>query len=212
MRHLWSLIAGVVLAPIVWSVAAFGQAVTAKVLAGGVPSSFESKLLIAAAALVGAGLLFGILATLRISPLGPLVAGLAYIGVYAWWIFAPGNAANNLDRFSTVAGYEVHIATPVTSGLAPVLGGALLISLFSVGRWRDWPRPEDAAVATAPIGTQPAPETMPADESSTTPTATYGSASATSSWTSPYTSSGSSSEPERRDEDASPWGPPPGTR
>jgi hypothetical protein len=214
MRHLWSLIAGVVLAPIVWAVAAYGQAVTARVSANGAPTSFESKLLIAAAAFVGAGLVFGIIGTLRVSPLGPLVAGVAYLGSYAVAVFAPVTAHDIFERMTKVGDYEVHYATAVTSGLIPVLGAALLMAVFSPGRWRTWPAPAGAEpVGTTPVspaGTvgEPSPSSFPDDdEPRTEPTPT---ASTTSSWTTPYSSTTDTTE--RRDDDTSPWGPPPGTR
>jgi hypothetical protein len=164
MRHLWSLIAGVVLAPIVWAVAAFGQAVTAQVGANGAPTSFESKLLIAAAAFAGAGLVFGIIGTLRISPVGPLIAGLAYLGCYGFAIAAPGTAHDAFDRVTKVAGYEVHYATALTTGLIPVLGAALLMAVFSPSRWRSWPPAAAEPSATAPSGE---PSSIPEDEQST---------------------------------------------
>lgn len=214
MRHLWSLIAGVVLAPIVWAVAAYGQAVTAQVLAGGAPTSFESKLLIAAAAFVGAGLVFGIIGTLRVSPIGPIVAGLFYLGSYAVAVFAPATANDAFNRVTKVGDYEVHYATAVTTGLIPVLGAALLMAVFSAGRWRAWPSDAVAEpVATTPVspaGTpEPAASSFPDDdEPRTEPTHA---AATTSTWTTPYTST-SADTTERRGDDTSPWGPPPGTR
>lgn len=202
MRHLWSLIAGVVLAPIVWAVAAYGQAVTAQVSADGAPTSFESKLLIAAAAFVGAGLVFGIIGTLRVSPVGPLVAGLAYLGCYGFAIASPGTANDAFNRVTTVGDYEIHYATALTSGLIPVLGAALLMAVFSPGRWRTWPATA-AAEPAAYNPTSPAPSSsdtasLPEDE---TPTETQP-AAATSTWSTPYSSSSDTTE-------STPWGQPP---
>lgn len=205
MRHLWSLIAGVVLAPIVWAVAAYGQAVTAQVGAKGAPTGFESKLLIAAAAFVGAGLVFGIIGTLRVSPVGPLIAGLAYLGCYGFAIAAPGTANDAFNRVTTVGDYEVHYATALTTGLIPVLGAALLMAVFSPGRWRSWPPAAAEAGATAPYAPgSPVgePSSIPDDETRTEPQP----AVATSSW------STSTDSTERRDSDASPWSPPPSSR
>ena len=208
MRHLWSLIAGVVLAPIVWAVAAYGQAVTAQVSANGAPTSFESKLLIAAAAFVGAGLVFGIIGTLRVSPVGPLVAGLAYLGSYAWAIFSPATANDALNRVTTVGDYEIHYASAVTSGLIPVLGGALLMAVFSAGRWRAWPPAAPVAVEpypATPTATAAEPSSIPEDETPTAATPT-----ATTTWTTTSTASSSTTDTtEHRDADTSPWGPPP---
>ena len=196
MRHLWSLIAGVVLAPIVWAAAAYGQAVTAQVSANGAPTSFESKMLIAATAFVGAGLLFGIVGTLRLSPVGPIVAGLAYLGCYAFAIAAPATANDAFNRVTKVGDYDIHYATALTSGLIPVLGAALLMAVFSGGRWRSWPSTAEATTQPAVSPTDTA--SIPADE---TPTEATPAASTTSTWTSPF---GSSDSTERRDE-TSPW-------
>lgn len=202
MRHLWSLIAGVVLAPIVWAVAAYGQAVTAQVGANGAPTSFESKLLIAAAAFVGAGLVFGIIGTLRVSPVGPLIAGLAYLGCYGFAIAAPGTADDAFNRVTTVGDYEVHYATALTTGLIPVLGAALLMAVFSPGRWRSWPKDAVAEpAATTPFTPgSPAPSSIPDDETSTEAQPAY----ASSNWTSTTSSSDTTG--------SSPWSPPPSSR
>jgi hypothetical protein len=194
----------VVLAPIVWAVAAFGQAVTAQVGAQGAPTSFEPKLLIAAAAFVGAGLVFGIIGTLRVSPVGPLVAGLAYLGCYGFAIASPGTANDAFNRVTTVGDYEIHDATALTSGLIPVLGAALLMAVFSPGRWRTWP----AAAAAEPVATysptSPAPSSDPASiPEDETPTETQ--PAATSTWSTPYSSSTDTTE-------TTPWGPPPSSR
>jgi hypothetical protein len=178
MRHLWSLIAGVVLAPIVWAAAAYGQAVTAQVSANGAPTSFESKMLIAAAAFVGAGLVFGIIGTLRLSPVGPLVAGLAYLACYGFAIAAPGTAKDAFDRVTKVGDYQIHYASALTTGLIPVLGAAALMAVFSAGRWRTWPT---GAEAGTPVSTDTS--SIPADESSTqsTPAGTWATPSEESS-------------------------------
>lgn len=207
MRHLWSLIAGVVLAPIVWAVAAYGQAVTAQVSAQGAPTSFESKLLIAAAAFAGAGLVFGIIGTLRVSPVGPLIAGLAYLGCYGFAIASPGTANDAFNRVTTVGDYQVHYATALTSGLIPVLGAALLMAAFSPGRWRSWPAAAAASPAE-PFATSPAtpstePSSIPEDE---TPTETTPAVATTSGWSTPYSASTDS------DTTTTPWGPPPSSR
>jgi hypothetical protein len=207
MRHLWSLIAGVVLAPIVWAVAAYGQAVTAQVGAQGAPTSFESKLLIAAAAFVGAGLVFGIIGTLRVSPVGPLIAGLAYLGSYGLAIGSPATADDAFNWVTKVGDYDVHYASALTSGLIPVLGAALLMAVFSPGRWRSWPA-APAAVAAEPFAAGTAmpsaePSSIPEDE---TPTEATPAAATTSSWSTPYTSTDSS------DTTTTPWGPPPSSR
>jgi hypothetical protein len=174
MRHLWSLTAGVVIAPIVWAFAAFGEAVSDEVFKNGPIASFSSKLLFAAAAFVVAGLLVGLIGSLRVSPVGPVVAGLAYLACYALVVFAPKTANDIFGRHSSVAGYDADIFQPLRHGIIPILGAMLLMTVFSAGRWRTWPRPVTADVAAeTPTGwtpTTPAPvSTSPAGTEPTSP-------------------------------------------
>ncbi len=81
MRHLWSFLAGMVAAPVAWILLALGQQGSASTVdrwteAGtyNVANLIEPTVYLA----VG-GLALGLLATLRISPLGPLVAGLLLV-------------------------------------------------------------------------------------------------------------------------------------
>lgn len=215
MRHIWSLIAGVVIAPLTWAVVAFGQAVTGEVFKDGPISGFESKLAIAAAALVGAGLIFGLIGTLRVSPVGPLVAALAYLGSYSVLLFAPQTAYDVFDRATRdVAGYDVFYFQPLVSGVIPLLGGVLLMAVFSFGRWRAWP-------STAPATTAPAADATPwtatpVSPAGTTTTDTAADTTSTSTWPSSYatstpstTSTGNGDDNGTTTTSTSPWGPPP---
>jgi hypothetical protein len=78
VRHFWSLVAGVVAAPIVWVLVALGQSdSTATIDRWAETSTFHTARLIEPAVyLAAAGIVLGLIATLRISPLGPAVAGL----------------------------------------------------------------------------------------------------------------------------------------
>ncbi len=162
MRHLWSLLVGVLVAPLAWLVMSIGQVSTGKQFAAQdstghfVASDFLPPLLF----LVGAGLLLGVLACLRISPLGPLVAGVAYLASYAALLIWP---QRTYDQFA----YTFHLSfldgqgngdltTPLTSGIAPLLGALLLVAVVSVKRWRRWPVAElDEEVV--PVSPVPAP-------------------------------------------------------
>ncbi|NUT36778.1 MAG: hypothetical protein HOV79_27295 [Hamadaea sp.] len=216
MRHIWSLIAGVVIAPLTWAVVAFGQAVTGEVFKDGPISGYESKLAIAAAALVGAGLIFGLIGTLRVSPVGPLVAALAYLGSYAVLVFAPRTAYDLFDRSTNnVAGYDIPYFQPLVSGVIPLLGGVLLMAVFSAGRWRAWPSAAAAGAETTTVDATPWTAT-PVSPAGSAPTDTTADTTSTSTWPSSYATTTPSTTTGNGDDtngttttSTSPWGPPP---
>ncbi|NUR70279.1 MAG: hypothetical protein HOU81_05630 [Hamadaea sp.] len=200
MRHLWSLIAGVVIAPLVWAVVAFGQTVMGEVYTAGAPTGYSSKVLLGAGLLVGAGLIAGLIASLRVSPVGPLLVALLYLGSSALLIFAPKTGADVFDRVQKdVLGHDVMTITPLKSGVIPVLGGVLLIAVFSASRWRVWPGTvaADSATTTTSIDWTATP--VPAASESTTTT------EPTTSFT-PVSPAGTGTETSS----SSPWGPTPG--
>ena len=143
MRHLWSLLCGVVIAPLGWAVVAFGQTVMGEVVTAGPLTSYSTKLLLAVAAFAGAGLIVGLIASLRVSPVGPLVVSVLYLGSAALLVFAPMTGLDVFDRVRKgVFGHDVSLLGPLTSGVIAMLGGVLLIAVFSAGRWRSWPKSE----------------------------------------------------------------------
>jgi len=150
MRHLWSLLAGMVIAPLGWAVVAFGQTVMGEVVAAGALTSYSTKLLVAAAAFAGAGVVVGLIASLRVSPVGPMLVSLLYLGSAALLVFAPRTGLDVFDRVRKgVFGHDVSLLGPLTSGVIAVLGGVLLIAVFSAGRWRSWPKSEAASQTPA---------------------------------------------------------------
>src|SRR5690348_14923415 len=141
MRHIGTLIAAILIAPLAWILLASGQersvaAFTGNALSGG---DFAHPVEL----LAGAGLLLGILGTLRFSPLGAALTGLAYAASYVALLAAPNGTLHLFDHHLVLGGHEVNPATPLRNGTVLVLGGLLLVAVFSVGRWRRWPRPED---------------------------------------------------------------------
>ncbi|HET6214111.1 MAG TPA: hypothetical protein VFE14_14700 [Micromonosporaceae bacterium] len=159
MRHLLSLIAGVVVAPLAWALVAMGQAGTAKTLATWTAANaFDTTDLIKPAAyLAAAGIVLGLIATLRISPLGPLVAGLAYLGLYVGFFIDPFKTSDAVPNGWKVFGDPIPLRTPLNSGVLCVIGALLVMSAVSAKRWRDWP--VAAVPAVEGLG-----EAAPADE------------------------------------------------
>ncbi|MFI5914595.1 hypothetical protein [Dactylosporangium sp. NPDC051541] len=150
MRHVGSLIAGMLIAPIAWLLIAIGQPKSADTVGKWVGAgSFDSvDLLVPAAYLLGAGLLIGLIATLRISPVGPIVAGLALLATYVSLFIDPLSVMSSLPRDLKLGSLTVDLRGPIVNGTTAVLGLALLIAAFSIKRWRPWP-------AAVPLAAEP---------------------------------------------------------
>lgn len=155
MRHLGSLLAGVVLAPVVWVLVALGQAKSSNTLAAWQEQdAYDTKNLIAPAALLAvAGLLLGLVATLRFSPLGPVVAGAVYVLAYAWLFVSPFKLLDAVPDKIDIFGQKIRPEVPLTNGTLLLLGALLLVSVFSAKRWRRWPTPAPALTPTSGTGT-----------------------------------------------------------
>lgn len=134
MRHLGSLLAGLVIAPLAWVLLAFGQT---RVYAYWSPTAVDHHYpwIEPILYLVAAGLLVGLLASTRISPIGPLVAGAAYLVVGVAGL-ASQDVAKLLPHLLTISGRRADLRVPVANGTAIVLGAAMLVAVLSVSRWR----------------------------------------------------------------------------
>jgi hypothetical protein len=155
MRHLWSLLAGVVAAPLAWLFISTGQHRAGRTAASWEAAGrFDTADLIGPALfLAGAGVLLGLLGTLRWSPAGPLAAGVLFLVPTAFMFVNP---FDTLDWFSypdtrRVFSQDFQPWLPVANGTTLVLGALLLMAVFSSQRWRRWPAP----VAATPPATQP---------------------------------------------------------
>jgi hypothetical protein len=143
VRHVGTLLAALVIAPVAWVLLAFGQARSARAFAvaadgGGLHAAdFRAPLLVLAAA----GVLFGLIGTLRFSPVGALVAGALYVNSFAMLAVAPDDWLRLFDRTLSIAGRQADLATPIRSGTTLVLGALLLVAVVSVSRWRRRPAP-----------------------------------------------------------------------
>ncbi|NUT32431.1 MAG: hypothetical protein HOV79_05080 [Hamadaea sp.] len=137
MRHVWSLLAGLLVAPLV--IAALSLLVS--------PSGDLGYL--KTVSLAVAGLLVGLLAAVPISPVGPIVAGLLLITPrVALEIFGPVRipigwvyVISDDVVFRTADGLYAYSAV--------VAGCALLVAAASPSRWRGRPRPATAAAKPA---------------------------------------------------------------
>ncbi|MER5700865.1 hypothetical protein ABT023_02725 [Micromonospora sp. NPDC002296] len=161
MRHLWSFLAGLVVAPVTWVLVTLGQDGSARTITRWVEiGTFNTANLIEPAVyLAVAGILLGLLGTLRFSPLGPLVAGLLLVAPYVGLFAVPFKVRDRLPEDWKVLGDPLPLHLPVQNGTLFLIGALLLMATFSGQRWRRWPRP-----ATEPA---PAPAERP-DENSFT--------------------------------------------
>ncbi|WP_432830016.1 hypothetical protein [Dactylosporangium sp. CA-092794] len=142
MRHLRSLLAAIVVAPSAWVLLALGQSgATGAFPAGGQlhAGDFLRPMLLLGAA----GLLLGLVGTLRVSPLGAMVMGIVYTLSYTTLLVAPSKVVSLFSHQLSLFGQQVDLAAPIRSGTTMVLGVLLLVATASTQRWRHWPRPAD---------------------------------------------------------------------
>jgi hypothetical protein len=152
MRHVLSLVMGVVIAPLAWVAIAVGQGATQE----GVPHG----LLVSGLVLVGVGLVAGLLASLRTSPLGAVLASVVFLGASAFMYL---DHDRGMDVFTThwkVKDYPIDLASPLTTGVLAFAGGLMLMSVFSAARWRG--RKPEADIEPDNVWT-PIPAAEPAD-------------------------------------------------
>lgn len=156
MRHLWSFLAGLVVAPVTWVLVALGQDGSGRTIDRWVElGTFNTANLIEPTVyLAVAGLLFGLVGMLRVSPLGPLVAGLLLVTPYVGMLVAPFDVRDLVPGGWRVFGDPVPLMLPVRNGTLFLIGVALLVAVCSGQRWRRWPRPAAHPVPVA----EPTPE------------------------------------------------------
>ncbi|MEU4639112.1 hypothetical protein [Micromonospora sp. NPDC023814] len=151
MRHLWSFLAGLVVAPVTWVLVTLGQDGSAGTVDRWVEigTSNSANLIEPAVYLAVGGILLGLLGTLRISPLGPLVAGLLLAAPYVGLFAAPFEVRDRIPDGWKVFGDPLPLHVPVENGTLFLIGLLLIMATFSGQRWRRWPRPA-AEVAPEP--------------------------------------------------------------
>ncbi|MEV4541446.1 hypothetical protein [Micromonospora echinaurantiaca] len=155
MRHLWSFLAGLVVAPVTWVLVALGQDGSAGTVDRWVEiGTFNTANLIEPAVyLAVGGILLGLLGTLRISPLGPLVAGLLLAIPYVGLFVAPFQVRNRIPDDWKAFGDPLALRLPVENGTLFLIGLLLIVAVFSGHRWRQWPESAtEPAPAAGPAG------------------------------------------------------------
>lgn len=175
MRHLWSFLAGLVVAPVTWVMVALGQDGSTRTVDRWVEiGRFNSANLIEPAVwLVVGGIVLGLLGTLRVSPLGPIVAGLLLAAPYVGLFVAPFTVRDRIPDGWGFLGDPLPLRLPVENGTLFLIGLLLLMATFSGQRWRPWPRSAAGAELT-PVETPersdgPPTEWPPAPDRETAP-------------------------------------------
>lgn len=154
MRHLFSLLVSLILAPLIWLGAGIGgNRILAGRTGGSTPESPDLLLvLLGLGVLLTAGLLYAALVLSRLSPMGPVLVGLIYLGVTAWALLAHRTF---LDVVPTDLGNLKGVGAAPADGVAAVLAVPLLLTLFSPRRWRRHER--DTAQPAMPAYSGPDP-------------------------------------------------------
>jgi hypothetical protein len=132
MRHLGSIVLSLLLGPIVYAFVGVGLVKVTGVSADWYKTD-PVPVLIGLAAFAVAGLLYAVLTMTRISPLGPVLAGLGYAGMTAWALFGGGSMTDTLSyRISD----SDEVLTRPAYGVALLLAVPLLATVVSPRRWR----------------------------------------------------------------------------
>jgi hypothetical protein len=162
MRQLWTLIAAVVISPLAWLLLAFGQdrSVHAFLNEQSTRAFNTGDFVQPALSFAAAGLLLGLLVTLRFSPLGAVLTGILYSASYLTLLADPEGLLNLFPRSVSLAGRNADPTTPLRTGTTLVLGVLLLLGVVSGGRRR---RAARETADTDRPGDDATPLTMPGD-------------------------------------------------
>lgn len=147
MRHLGSFLLSLVFAPLIWVGTGIGLSKFAEGLTD------DPDYLAAIVGLLGlglAGLLLAVLMLMRLSPVGPVLVGLAYFGATAWALASPTTIDDVFPR--NVVGVENAGLLPL-GGTAALLAVPLIATVVSPRRWRRFDRLPDAGTHPTMYGT-----------------------------------------------------------
>jgi hypothetical protein len=150
MRHLLGVVFALVMAAALFVGAGWGVAKATSLHASG-SSLTSTHGLIALAALVGVGLLLGIL--LAVPGVSPLATGLPGIALLGWTALLAVSAR----RAEQLIPLRVHtfafgFGTMLTSGVLALAGAVMIVPLFVPSRWRRRYADDDEDYADEPSG------------------------------------------------------------
>lgn len=146
MRHLLSVLLALVFTPIVYICAGFSAVWFAESTARGDTDTVKALLGLGAALVAGA--FYAVLVMGRLSPLGPILAGLLLLGIGGWSIADPQGFASAVPGTLLGVGNVLHAATPFGTSLLAI---PLLSTVFSPRRWRRSVRPAGVGYEAGPV-------------------------------------------------------------
>ncbi|MEV0457177.1 hypothetical protein [Catellatospora methionotrophica] len=159
MRHIGSFLLALVFAPAIFLLTGTGLSAFQTMWSSGGAPSAALDAAVAAGALLLASALYAVLTMVRLSPIGPFLAGLGLLGMSVW---AAGWSQSYAETFALL---DVHMGGAVgQSGLGLVLAVPLLATVVSPRRWRKHERLADETVALAAYPLQQGRPPMPADQ------------------------------------------------
>ncbi|GAA2514796.1 hypothetical protein [Pilimelia columellifera] len=155
MRHMRSLLAATLVAPLIWLLVGYGQTWSASALRQweDVEIYRTAELLPALGCLAGAALLVAGLLPRRVSPAGPATAALLLAVPVTALMIDPFATMSALTRTS-VLGRDLPLAAPVGNGTLPLLVTLLLFATALPARWRR-PAPAPAPPSRPVTGRDP---------------------------------------------------------
>ena len=177
MRHLGSIVLSLLLGPIVYVLTGVGLVR----LAGTERDWYQvdrPPVLIGLGALAAAGILYAVLVFARLSPLGPFLVGLGFLGLTTWGLFDGASLTDLLPE--SIVGVSGSTGEPAYA-VALLLAVPLLATIVIPRRWRRFPdRPADTATteqegAAPAYPSSPPPYTYPGAPIYTPPTDDSGS-------------------------------------
>ena len=145
MRHLGSIVLGLLLAPVIWALAGIGAVKFAEPSRDLDPELFT--MVVGLGVLAAAGLAYALLFLPRLSPLGPVLAGLPLLVASLWGALASGSFVDIVP--GDVFGIQDAAYRPVE--FAPLLAVPLLLTILSPRRWRGHDGPGPGAMPAYPV-------------------------------------------------------------
>jgi hypothetical protein len=142
MRHLGSFVLAMVLAPVIWIGTGIGFSKFAEGLTDD-PDYLAAFVGLMALGLAGA--CYALLLLTRLSPVGPVLTGLAYFGATLWALISLSSFTDVMPQ--NVIGVESAGFRPV-AGTAALLAVPLIATVFSPRRWRRYDRADAGTYPT----------------------------------------------------------------
>ena len=151
MRHVLGVILGVIMAAALVAGGGWGYNRLARAMTLASPHLTSTRTLLALAALLGTGLLLGLLLAVPwVSPLATVLPGLAVLGWTALYVVSQHRALQLIPSQSGHIGQGAQVL--LETGVYALVGIAMLIPLFIPSRWRRPPlidEEEEEATAAA---------------------------------------------------------------